>query len=126
MPFFAFPDDARWDDERAAVEFTVVLGEYRGTVRVHRRVFQRMLDQSPTPERCLEAFHLQRTRFELAVERKPGRRQLTEDGNVEITGRDLDLRERDSKPVAGVNLFNLYSKGAASLMDRSAVLFVAI
>ena len=100
MPFFAFPDDARWDDERAAVEFTVVLGEYRGTVRVHRRVFQRMLDQSPTPERCLEAFHLQRTRFELAVERKLRRRQLTEDGNVEITGRDL--REHDGTRVAGL------------------------
>ena len=55
MPFFAFPEDARWSDERGAVEFTVVLGEYQGTVRVHRRVFQRMLDQSPTPERCLEA-----------------------------------------------------------------------
>ena len=100
MPFFAFPDDARWDDERAAVEFTVVLGEYRGTVRVHRRVFQRMLDQSPTPERCLEAFHVQRTRFELAVERKLRRRQLTDDGNVEITGRDL--REHDGARVAGI------------------------
>ena len=59
------PEDARWNDERGAVEFTVVLGEYQGTVRVHGRVFQRLLDQSPTPERCLEAFHLQRTRFEL-------------------------------------------------------------
>ena len=68
-----------------------------GTVRVHRRVFQRMLDQSPTPERCLEAFHLQRMCFELAVERKLRRRQLTDDGNVEITGRDL--RERDPRPT---------------------------
>jgi hypothetical protein len=62
MQFFAFPEDARWNSERGTIEFTVVLGEYQGTVRVHRRVFQRMLDQSPTPERCLEAFHLQRTR----------------------------------------------------------------
>ena len=98
MPFFAFPEDACWNDERGAVEFTVVLGEYLGTVRVHRRIFQRMLDQSPTPERCLEAFHLQRTRFELAVERKLQRRQLTDDGNVEITGRDL--RERHHRPSA--------------------------
>ncbi|MBV8774260.1 MAG: hypothetical protein JO166_18280 [Deltaproteobacteria bacterium] len=52
---------------------------------------------SPTPERCLEAFHLQRTRFEMAVERKLRRRQLTDDGNVEITGRDL--RERDGRLV---------------------------
>jgi hypothetical protein len=71
----------------------VVLGEYQGTVRVNRRVFQRLLDQSPTPERCLEAFHLQWTRFERAVERKLRRRQLTDDGNVEITGHDLRERE---------------------------------
>ena len=44
------------------------------------------------PERCLEAYHLQRTRFERIAERKLRRRQLTEDGNIEITGRDL--RER--------------------------------
>jgi len=97
MVFFTFPEDVRWNDGRDAVEFTVVLGEYQGTVRVHRRVFQRLLDQSPTPERCLEAFHLQRTRFEIAVERKLRRRQLTNDGNVEITGRDL--RERDHRPA---------------------------
>ena len=46
------------------------LRPYEGTVRIGRRVFQRLLDQSPTPERCMEAFHLQRTRFELVVERK--------------------------------------------------------
>src|SRR5215467_13125435 len=27
------------------------------------------LDQHPTPERCFEAFHLQRTRFEMIAER---------------------------------------------------------
>ena len=101
MVFFSFPEDARWNDNRAAVEFTVVLGEYHGTVRVHRRVFQRILDQPPTPERCLQALHLQRGRFELAVERKLRRRQLTDDGNVEITGRDL--RERDPRPVARID-----------------------
>jgi hypothetical protein len=37
----------------------------------------------------VEAYHLQRTRFELAVERKLRNRQLTDDGNVEITGRDM-------------------------------------
>jgi hypothetical protein len=94
MVFFSFPEDARWNGERDAVEFTVLLGEYEGTVRVGRRVFQRLLYQSPTPERCLEAFHLQRTRFELAVERKLRRRQLADDGNIEITRRDL----RDGNP----------------------------
>ena len=41
------------------------------------------------PEGCVEACHLQRTRFESIAERKLRRRQLTEDGNVEISGRDL-------------------------------------
>src|ERR1700736_1959311 len=101
MVFFTFPEDARWHADREVIEFSVILGPYEGTVRVSRRVFQRLLDQSPTPQRCLEAFHLQRTRFEIAVERKLRRRQLTEDGNVEITGRDL--RERDPRPVAGAD-----------------------
>jgi hypothetical protein len=35
-----------------------------------------------TPERCVEAYYLQRTRFESVAERKLRRRQLTEDGNV--------------------------------------------
>jgi hypothetical protein len=78
--------------DRDAVEFSVILGQYEGTVRIARRVFQRLLDQSPSPERCMEAFHLQRTRFELVVERKLRRRQLTDDGNVEITGRDLRVK----------------------------------
>src|ERR1051325_631119 len=97
MHFFEFPEDARWNDERECVEFSVILRPYEGTVRVPRRVFQGLLDQSPTPERCVEAFHLQRTRFELIVERKLRRRQLTDDGNVEITGRDL----REKNPPAG-------------------------
>jgi hypothetical protein len=61
-------------------------------------VFQSLLDQSPTPERCFEAYHLHRTRLELIAERKLRRRQLTDDGNVEITGRDL--RERQAPPTA--------------------------
>jgi len=89
MLFFEFPEDACWNADRDAVEFSVILRPYEGTARIGRRVFQGLLDHSPTPERCVEAFHLQRTRFELIVERKLRRRQLTEDGNVEITGRDL-------------------------------------
>ena len=87
--FFTFPENARWDAERQAVEFGVEIGEYRGVVRVPRRVFQRLLPEGPTPERCVEAYYLQRTRFESIAERKLRQRQLTEDGNVEITGRDL-------------------------------------
>jgi len=50
--------------DRQAVEFGVEIGEYRGVVRVPRRVFQRLLPERPTPERCVEAYYLQRTRFE--------------------------------------------------------------
>jgi hypothetical protein len=98
MVFFTFPEDARWNPDGQAVEFSVIVGEYEGTVRVGRRVFQRLLDHSPTPERCMEAFHLQRTRLELIVERKIRRRQLTDDGNVEITGRDM----REKSAATGI------------------------
>jgi hypothetical protein len=87
--FFTFPENAHWNANRQAVEFGVEIGEYRGVVRVPRRVFQRLLPDQPTPERCVEAYYLQRTRFEGIAERKLRRRQLTEDGNVEISGRDL-------------------------------------
>jgi len=50
MLFFEFPEDARWNDEHDAVEFSVILGPYKGTVRIGRRVFQGLLDQRPTPE----------------------------------------------------------------------------
>src|SRR2546423_804492 len=91
--FFRFPPDARWNADLAVVEFGIGVGEYEGVVRIPRRVFQGLLDQSPTPERCLEAYYLYRTRLELIAERKVRRRQLTEDGNIEITGRDLRQRE---------------------------------
>ena len=64
------------------MEFGVEIGEYSGMVRVPRRVFQRLLRERPTPEHCVEAYYLQRTRFETIAERKLRRRQLTEDGNV--------------------------------------------
>jgi hypothetical protein len=91
--FFRFPPDARWIPDRPAVEFGIGVGEYEGTVRISRRVFQILLLEALTPERCLEAYHLHRTRLELIAERKVRRRQLTDDGNVEITGRDLRERE---------------------------------
>ena len=87
--FFSFPEDARWNAEQQAVEFGVEIGEYRGVVWVPRRVFQRLVPERPTPECCVEAYYLQRTRFESIAERKLRQRQLTKDGNVEISGRDL-------------------------------------
>ena len=87
--FFTLPEDARWNADRQAVEFGVEIGEYRGVVWAPRRVFRRLLPERPTPERCVEAYYLQRTRFECVGEHKLRRRLLTEGGNVEITGRDL-------------------------------------
>lgn len=89
VPFFTFPDDAVWNDARSAVEFTVEVGEYKGRVVVARRVFQALLPVPPLPERCLEAFHLDRIRFERAAARKIERRELTDDGNVELSLKDL-------------------------------------
>ncbi len=111
MPFFEFPEDAHWNVDRDAVEFSVILRPYEGIVRIGRRVFQRLLDQSPTREKCMEAFHLQRTRFELVVERKLRRRQLTDDGNVEITGRDL--REKNTGTAEGLERFHRAFDGRA-------------
>lgn len=87
--FFSFPHDARWNPAQSAVEFGVGIGEYRGVVRVPRRVFQRLLTDAPTPESCVEAYYLHRTRLEIIAERKVRQRRLTDDGNIEITGRDL-------------------------------------
>jgi hypothetical protein len=62
------------------VEFGVEIGEYEGVVPVLRRVFKRLLPERPTPERCVEAYYLQRTRFESIAERKLRRRELAKDG----------------------------------------------
>jgi hypothetical protein len=90
--FFRFPDGAVWASERQAVEFEVGIGEYEGVARIGRRVFQRLVNGGITPEACVEAYHLNRTRFERIAERKLRHRQVTDDGNVEITGRDLSER----------------------------------
>jgi hypothetical protein len=75
---------------------------------VPRHVFRRFVDGAVTPERCVEAYHLHRTRFERIAERKLRDRQLTEDGNVEITGRDLRM-PRDRSLVGAV--FSTISEG---------------
>ncbi len=89
MNLFSFPDDACWSDAADAVEFGVEIGEYHGVVRVRRRVFQSLLDQPPTPERCVEAYHLSRSEFERAAEAKLRARALDADGNIELTLRDF-------------------------------------
>src|SRR5271166_1807861 len=100
--FFRFPPNARWNPQRSVVEFGIGVREYEGVVRVSRRVFQILPPEAPTPERCLQAFDLHRTRLELIAERKVRRRQLTEEGNIEITGRDLrerEVRGSDPRPI---------------------------
>jgi hypothetical protein len=97
--FFRFREDARWDSDRCCFAFGIGIGEYEGVVRVARRVFQSLLDESPTSNRCLDAYYLDRTRLERIVERKVRRRQLTDDGNVEITSGDL--REREHRAPTG-------------------------
>jgi hypothetical protein len=86
--------------ERQAVEFGVEIGEYRGVVRVPRRIFQHLVAECAPPERCVEAYYLQRPRFESIVERKIRRRQLTDDGNVEIGGRVCGRCEVRPVPTA--------------------------
>jgi hypothetical protein len=61
--FFTFPEDTRWNEDRRAVEFGVEIGEYRGVVRVTQRVFQRLLTERPTPERCVEAYYTDPRKF---------------------------------------------------------------
>jgi hypothetical protein len=81
---FPCPEDAHWNAERQAVEFGVQIGDYHGVVRVPRRVFQRLLPERPTPERRVEGYYLQRTRFESIAERKLRPAGVREDSIAEI------------------------------------------
>src|SRR5467141_3406937 len=65
--------------DRNTVEFGIGVGEYESVARVSKRVFQILVPDAPTPERCVEAYHIHRTRLELIAERKFRRRLLTDD-----------------------------------------------
>lgn len=91
---FAFPDDAAWDEEEDAVTFTLRFGEYEGRVFVPRRLFQLRLGSRPTPAQCVEYFHLNRSDFERTAEARVLARQLDEDANIHLTGRDLRTLRR--------------------------------
>jgi hypothetical protein len=71
-------------------------------------VFQHLLSDSRTPERCVKGYHLHRTRFEHIAERKLRRRQLTDDGYIEINGRDV----REKAPTMGQR--DLFERAAAA------------
>ena len=86
---FTFPDDASWNDTEAAVEFGIELGDYRGRVFIPSRVIQGLVGHRPSPEECLQYYHLERTQFERAAEARVRARLLDEDTNIRLTGRDV-------------------------------------
>jgi hypothetical protein len=75
--FFRFPPDARWNPVKGVVEFGIGIGDYEGIVRVPREVLRHLIDGAVTPEKCVEAYHLQRTCFEGIAEQNVRRRHLT-------------------------------------------------
>ena len=58
---FTFPEDAGWKAERHA-PCGVEIGEYCGVARVHRACFS--ATPGAAPRKCVDAYYLQRTRFE--------------------------------------------------------------
>ena len=110
--FFAFPENARWNEALNAVEFGVEIGEYAGVVRVRRRVFQHLFTDRLTPEKCVESYHLHRTRFERIAERKRHCRQLSDDGNVEIECRPRGV----IRPAPGRSADSRWRKNRRALM----------
>ena len=77
--------DERLTDFNLGLRF----GEYEGRVFVPLRVIQGLIGTRPTPEECVQYFHLERTSFERAAEDKVRARELDEDANIRLTGRDL-------------------------------------
>jgi len=86
---FVFPDDACWNDIEDAVEFGIRFGDYAGRVFLPRRAFQSLIGVRPKAEDCIAHFHLNRTEFERIAEARVRARELDDDANIRITGRDL-------------------------------------
>lgn len=92
-PVFAFPDDARWDEARAAVAFSVEVGdEYRGTAYLPAAAMRALLGRRPTPAEAVELFHAHQAAIERAVQLRIMDRRLDDDANVTLDGRDLARR----------------------------------
>jgi hypothetical protein len=85
----AFPEQATWNHAEDAVEFPVCLGDYEGKVFVGRRVFHTLIDSRPTPAQCVEYLYVNRVMFERVAEQKVRERELSDDANVRISGRDV-------------------------------------
>ena len=88
MPIFSFPDDPWWNEAIEAVEFSVAVGEYQGRVTCARRQLTG-LGAGRADAECLEFVYAHRAWFEKAAEAKIEARDLSPDGNIELTGRDL-------------------------------------
>jgi hypothetical protein len=92
MSLFSFPEDARWNPGSGAVEFSIAVGDYVGTVRVAPAVFRPYLTAPAAPDTCLRAYYELRMELERAAEAKLRRRELAPDGNLDLTGGDLRSR----------------------------------
>ena len=103
----------------------------RGLAVFRRRVCQRLLPERPTPQRSVETYYFQRTRFESIAERKLRRRRLTEGRNVEISGRDFALARLLTRMFSdrawlegmGLRLDNLAEAGGATTHRRCQINF---
>jgi uncharacterized protein DUF1488 len=91
---FVFPDDASWNEGEDAVEFGIRFGDYEGRVFLPRRVLQSLIGARPGEADCMAHFHLNRTAFERIAEARVRARQLDDDANIRITGRDLRALRR--------------------------------
>jgi len=115
-----FPPDARWKPERSVVEFGIGVGEYDRVIRVSRRVFQIVLPEAPTPERCLKAYYLNRTMFEfIAVAANyagtvPGRPRPRKEWNALHRGDRIDRRSTNGRSAP-----NGYCHGSLAINCRA-------
>ena len=89
MALFSFPGEPVWNTAEQAVEFTVQLGGYEGKIYVGLRVFHDLVGHRPSPDECVQWFHLNRTVFERITEAKVRARELDQDANLRITARDV-------------------------------------
>jgi hypothetical protein len=76
VAIFSFPDGARWSEVEQAVQFTLI-------------------GARPTPDQCVQHYHLNRAGIERIAEANIRGHQLDDDANIRISGRDLrDLKAR--------------------------------
>lgn len=69
---------------------------------VPRRVIHDLVGSRPTPEQCVAYLHLNRAQFERIAEAKLRARELGEDANLHVNGRDV---RRMLKSAAGETEF---------------------